>query len=49
MRGKGLRSAERKKRARAKFWDRYGERLRLALIGGGAFIAATCIAEFALR
>lgn len=46
---RGLRADERRKRARAAFWDRHGEKFRLALIGGGAFIAATCIAELALR
>ena len=43
-----LRTAQRKKRARARFWDAYGERIRLALIAGGMVVAASLVARAAL-
>jgi hypothetical protein len=49
MGDKRLRTAQRRKRARAKFWDRYGDAFRLTLIGGGVAIAATWILSLAMR
>jgi hypothetical protein len=43
-----LRTAQRKKRARAKFWDSHGEKIRLALIAGGMVVAASLVARAAL-
>ncbi|MDB5449530.1 MAG: hypothetical protein JWQ52_658 [Phenylobacterium sp.] len=43
-----LRTAQRKKRARAKFWDRHGEKLRLMLIGSALVLIAGCVAKAAL-
>ena len=40
-----LRTTQRKKRARAKFWDVYGERIRLGLIAGAMVITATVVAQ----
>jgi hypothetical protein len=43
-----LRTATRKKRERAKFWDKNGEKIRLGLIGGAIIIFAVWIARSAL-
>jgi hypothetical protein len=43
-----LRTAQRKKRARAKFWDSHGEKIRLALIAAGMVVAASLVARAAL-
>lgn len=40
-----LRTAQRKKRARAKFWSDHGEKVRLVLIGGSVVLIATWIAK----
>jgi hypothetical protein len=36
-------------RQRAKWWDRYGEAVKLTLIGGGIVSAAVTVAKFAVR
>lgn len=43
-----LRTATRKKRARARFWDTHGEKFRLALIGGTIVVLVSWIAKLAL-
>ncbi|MFC3070101.1 hypothetical protein [Phenylobacterium soli] len=43
-----MRTAQRKKRARAKFWDEHGERVRLALIAAGMVAGASLIARLAV-
>ncbi|MDB5417590.1 MAG: hypothetical protein JWP50_1009 [Phenylobacterium sp.] len=43
-----LRTAQRKKRTRARFWDDHGEKIRLGLIAAAMVIAATWIAKAAL-
>ena len=43
-----LRSAQRKKRARARFWDDHGEQIRLGLIAAGMVAAASVVAKMAL-
>lgn len=48
MRERRLRTAVRKKLARARFWNVYGERIRLALIGASMVLAASWIARMAL-
>jgi hypothetical protein len=48
MSDRRLRSAQRKKRARARFWDQHGEKFRLALIAGGMVAAASLVARAAL-
>lgn len=40
-----LRTAQRKKRARAKVIERYSEAIKLALIGGGVVIIAVFLAK----
>lgn len=40
-----LRAAQRKKRARARFWDSHGEKIRLAVIAGGMVAVASIIAR----
>lgn len=36
-----LRSVKRKQRAKAEFWDRHGDGLRLGLIGGATALVAS--------
>ena len=43
-----LRTAQRKRRERAKFWDRNGEKIRLGLIGGAIIVLGVMIARAAL-
>ena len=43
-----LRTAQRKKRTRARFWDDHGEKIRLSLIAAAMVIAASWIAKAAL-
>lgn len=43
-----LRTAQRKKRAKARFWDEHGEKIRLALIAGGMVVASIVVAKAAL-
>lgn len=43
-----LRTAQRRKRARARFWDLHGEQIRLALIAAGMITAASAVAKMAL-
>ncbi|WP_279386494.1 hypothetical protein [Phenylobacterium hankyongense] len=43
-----MRTAQRKKRARAKFWDRHGEKVRLMLIGSGLVLIAAFVAKATL-
>jgi len=38
-----LRTAQRKNRARARFWDNHGERIRVALIAGATVAVASII------
>jgi len=45
---KSKRQQRQELRARAKFWDKWGEAIRLTLIGGGAIIGASLIAKIAL-
>lgn len=45
MAEKRLRTAQRKKRARARFWDQHGEKFRLGLIGGGTVLVVYFIAQ----
>ncbi len=45
---KSKRRQRQEMRARAKFWDKWGEAIRLTLIGGGAIIGASLIAKIAL-
>lgn len=40
-----LRTAQRKKRARAKFWTDHGEKVRLTAIGGSIVLIAALIAK----
>lgn len=44
-----LRTAQRKKRARARFWDDHGEKIRLGLIGTAMVIVAYVVAKAALH
>lgn len=48
MNDRRLRTATRKKRARARFWDSHGEKFRLALIGGTVVVLVSWIAKVAL-
>jgi len=43
-----LRTAQRKKRAKARFWDEHGEKIRLALIAGAMVAGSVMIAKAAL-
>lgn len=43
-----LRTEQRKKRARARFWDNHGEKFRLGLIATAMVIVASWIAKAAL-
>jgi len=45
FRKKSKRRQRQEARARAKWWDRHGEKIRLALIAGGVVTAATAIAQ----
>ena len=45
---KSKRRLRQEMRARAKFWDKWGEPVRLTLIAGGAIIGASLIAKIAL-
>lgn len=36
-------------RKRAKWWDQYGEAIKLTLIGGGIVSAAVAVAKIAVR
>ena len=44
-----LRTAKRKKRERARFWEDHGEKVRLGLIGAVMVIVAYVIAKAMLR
>jgi hypothetical protein len=43
-----LRTSQRKRRARARFWEDHGEKIRLGLIGGAMIVVAYMIAKAAL-
>jgi hypothetical protein len=43
-----LRTSQRKRRERARFWDDHGEKIRLGLIAAAMVIAASWIAKAAL-
>jgi hypothetical protein len=49
MPGRRLRTAQRRRRARARFWDYHGDKLRLALIGGGMVLVTSLAAQMILR
>ena len=38
-----------RRRAREKFWHEHGEKLRLALIGGGAVVVVSLLAKMVLH
>ena len=44
-----LRTVQRRKRARARFWDNHAEKVRLGLIGGGIVIVTALAAQMLLR
>jgi len=44
-----LRTSQRKKRARARFWDDHGEKIRLGSIGAVMVVVAYVIAKAALH
>jgi hypothetical protein len=43
-----LRTSQRKKRARARFWDDHGEKIRVGLIAAAMVLMASFIAKAAL-
>jgi len=43
-----LRTSQRKRRARARFWDDHGEKIRLGLIAAAMVVVASWIAKSAL-
>lgn len=43
-----LRTSQKKRRARARFWDDHGEKIRLGLIAAGMVVIASWIAKTAL-
>jgi hypothetical protein len=43
-----LRTSQRKRRARARFWDDHGEKIRLGLIAAVMVVVASWIAKTAL-
>jgi hypothetical protein len=43
-----LRTAQRKRRARARFWDDHGEKIRVGLIAAGMVLMASFVAKAAL-
>ncbi|HEV2531578.1 hypothetical protein [Phenylobacterium sp.] len=43
-----LRSSQRKRRARARFWDDHGEKIRLGLIAAAMVLIASWVAKAAL-
>ena len=43
-----LRTSQRKRRARARFWDDHGEKIRVGLIAAAMVLAASWIAKTAL-
>ncbi len=47
MAGRRLRTAKRNERAREKFWNEHGEKVRLTLIGGSVLLISVVIANLA--
>jgi hypothetical protein len=43
-----LRTSQRRKRAKARFWDAHGNAIRLTLIGGGMVLLASCVAKLSV-
>lgn len=49
FRKKSKRRQREEARARAKWWDRHGEKIRLGLIAGGVVSAAAALAQVAIH
>jgi hypothetical protein len=49
MPGRRTRTAYGRQRAREKFWQEHAEKVRVALIAGGAILATSLVAQLLLR